>query len=167
MPRPQTKSDLMAEAQTEYESLKNFLETVPAEKMVAPGALGEWSVKDVLAHLIEWQRMFFVWYETGLRGENPVVPAAGYNWGKLPALNQKIFETYCDIPLTEIINNFHAEHRKTIDLVESLTEEELFTRGLFPWMRNNHLGAYIVANTGSHYRWARTEMRKNLKLEKK
>jgi hypothetical protein len=165
MPRPQTKSDLLAEAQAEYESLNRFFETISPEKMVEPGALGEWSVKDVLAHLIEWQRMFFVWYETGLRGENPAVPAAGYNWGKLPALNQKIFEAYRDVPLTEMIDTFHSEHRKTIDLVERLTQEELFTRGLFPWMRNNYLGAYIAANTGSHYRWARTEMRKNLKLE--
>jgi len=30
-------------------------------------------------------------------------------------------------------------------------------------MNQNTLIAYITANTGSHYRWARTEMRKALR----
>jgi hypothetical protein len=46
--------------------------------MVQADKLGQWSVKDTLAHLYEWKQMFFTWYESGLRGENPVLPAPGY-----------------------------------------------------------------------------------------
>jgi len=165
MPRPQTKADLLAEGQREYDALEKFLAPIHAEAMLAPGALGDWSVKDVLAHLLEWQRMFFMWYEAGLTGQTPAVPAPGYNWGQLPALNQAIYETYRDQPLDEVLREFRLEHCKTMDLIESLPEEELFARGRYGWMRNNHLAAYLVANTSSHYRWARTEMKKNLKAK--
>jgi hypothetical protein len=47
--------------------------------------------------------------------------------------------------------------------IESLSEETLFTPGLYPWMNKNTLGAYFVSATSSHYRWARKEMKKGLK----
>ena len=55
MSRPQTKAQLLAESQQEYDALESFLAALTSEQMVQPGALGEWSPKDVLAHLYEWQ----------------------------------------------------------------------------------------------------------------
>ncbi len=163
MPRVHNKSQLLLQTQEEAEALRQFLATLTLEQMNRPGTLGEWSVKDTLAHLYEWQQMFFRWYEAGLRGEKPAVPAEGYKWSQMPALNQAIYERYRDRPLDEIMTAFWESHAKTLELVESLSEETLTTPGLYHWMNKNALIAYVAANTGSHYRWARTEMRKALK----
>jgi hypothetical protein len=162
MPRPHTKTQLLTETQQEAEALRQYISTLTSEQMTQSGALGEWSVKDAIAHLYEWQQMFFRWYEAGLRGETPAVPAEGYNWRQLPALNQAIYERYHEHPLDEIVAAFWDSHAKTLALIESLSEEALTTPGLYPWMNQNALIGYISANTGSHYRWARTEMRKGL-----
>jgi hypothetical protein len=166
MPRPVNKTELLDESKKEYEALEKFLSNLTPDQMTQTHALGEWSVKDVLAHLYEWQQMFFRWYEAGLRGEMPAIPAEGYKWNQLPALNQAIYERYQDYPLADILNNLQASHQKTIALIESLSEDALFAKGLYPWMNDNRLASYLTANTGSHYRWARTEMRKHVMRNK-
>lgn len=167
MPRPTNKPDLLAEALAEYSALEQFLLTLTPEQMIQPLTSGGWSPKDYLAHLYEWQEMFFTWYEGGLRGENPPTPAPGYKWSQLPALNQAIYERFRDLPLEDVLAKFRANHARTVALAESLSESDLFTPGLYPWMRANILSAYISANTGSHYRWALTDLKKALRPGKK
>ncbi len=163
MPRPVSKSQLIEAAEKEYTALEKLLAPLNADQMTCSPAPGEWSIKDVIAHLYEWQQMFFRWYAAGLRGEIPAVPAEGYKWSQLPALNHHIYETYRGLPLEDALRLFRGSHRQTIALIESLTEADLFMRGKYPWMNQNQLSAYFHANTGAHYLWARGEIRKRLK----
>jgi len=162
VPKPTNKNQVIIESQKEYQALEQFLANLTPATMTQPGALGSWSVKDVLAHLLEWQQMFIRWYTAGLRGENPATPAPGYKWSQLPALNQMIYEKYRHWTLDDTLAQFRASHQQTMELLQSLSAEDLFTPGLYPWMRNNKMAAYFTANTSSHYRWARTEMRKGI-----
>jgi hypothetical protein len=65
-------------------------------------------VKDLMAHLVEWEQMFLGWYRAGLRGENPQTPAPGYTWGweSLHKLNDKIYRHYRRAPLAEVRSLF-------------------------------------------------------------
>jgi len=166
MPRPNTKTLLLEESQKEYAALEQFLNTLTPQQMTEPGALRDWSVKDVLAHLLEWQQMTLGWYNAGLCGEKPILPAPGYKWSEIPALNQAIYEKHQPAPLEEIVERFRASHRQVMELLHSLSDEQLFTPGQYAWTQNNTLGTYFVSNTSSHYRWARTEMRKQIKKRK-
>ena len=167
MSRPTTKPALLAEMTGEREALEKLLATLTPEQMTEPGALGDWSVRDVLAHLIEWEQMGLGWYAAGLCGENPATPAQGYNWGQLPALNRMIFKKHHDRELGEVLEQFQVSYRQTLDLVQNLPEQDIFKRGLYPWMNQNSLAAYIHANGGAHYRWAREGIRKGLRAREK
>jgi len=96
---------------------------------VHPGIVGEWSVKDVLAHLTEWQQMVLGWYHAGQAGETPALPAPGFKWSELPALNQAIYEKHLDRPLPAVLEEFRTAYRQVTAWVESLSEEDLFTPG--------------------------------------
>jgi hypothetical protein len=48
-------------------------------------------------------------------------------------------------------------------LAESLSEEQLFTKGMYPWVGGSVLGSYFVSCLSSHYDWAM----KKLKAHKK
>ena len=165
MPRPHTKSLILSESKKEREALDDFLATLTPEQMTEPGMLGEWSVKDVLAHLYEWEQMMLGWLATGQRGETPRVPAKGYKWSQLPALNAEIREKHSGRSLDEILKLYYDSYKQVMDTIESLSEETLFTPGLHPWMNKNTLGAYFVSCTSSHYRWARKEMRKGVRAK--
>jgi uncharacterized protein (TIGR03083 family) len=163
MPRPLTKHQLLSESQKEYEALEQFLSTLSPAQMTQPGMLGDWSAKDVLAHLYEWEQMVLGWLAASQRGENPHVPAEGYKWSQLPALNEIIREKHSSRSLDEILTLFRDSYSQVTQTIEALSEDALFTPGLYPWMNKNTLGAYFVSATSSHYRWARKEMKKGLR----
>lgn len=163
MPKPTTKQALLEETKTERAALEKLLATLTPHQMTQPGVMGEWSVKDVLAHLIEWEQMFLGWYAAGMRGEKPPTPAEGYNWGQLPALNKAIYKKHRERSLEDVFQQFQASYQQTLALVESLPGDDLFVRGLYSWMNQNNLAAYIHANGGAHYKWARDGIRKGLR----
>ncbi len=163
MPRPFTKDQILQESKKEHENLEKLLAGLTEEQMTQPGVVGEWAVKDVLAHLYEWEQMVMGWLGASQRGETPAVPGQGFKWSQLPALNQRIYETYRALPLTEVLEMYRASHQKVTETIQSLPEEMLFKPGLYPWMNKNTLAAYFVSCTSSHYRWAAKEIRSGLK----
>lgn len=165
MPRPTSKTDLLAAINQERGALEATLETLTPAQMVEPGVVGEWSVKDVLAHLIEWEQMVLGWYRAGLHGEIPELPAPGYKWNQTPQLNQMIYEKHRDRPLDEVIEQFQASHREILGVIHELSNEKLFTAGQYAWAGKNTIGTYFVSATSSHYLWAGKEIRKGLKAK--
>jgi nicotinamidase-related amidase len=163
MPKPTNKQQLLDEAQKKYEALGRQFASFTPEEMVRPGVIGTWSIKDILAHLLEWQRMLMDWYEAELRGETPAVPAEGYNWSQLSALNQAIYERCRDAALDDVRSQLDTSHRHMLDVVASLSEEELFTPGRYAWIGINTLASYVNSCAGAHYRWARTGIRRGTK----
>jgi len=165
MPRPHTKDLVISESKKEREALDKFLSTLSPEQMSEPGILGDWSVKDVLAHLYEWEQMVLGWLDASQRDETPAVPAEGYKWNQLPALNEAIRQNHSSRFLDEILKMYNDSHRQIMETIESIPEEKLFTPGLYLWLNKNTLGAYFVSCTSSHYRWARTRMKKGLRAK--
>jgi hypothetical protein len=166
MPRPTTKHALLETMETERNALEQLLAELSPEEMRAPGIVGEWSVKDVLAHLLEWEQRVLRWHAAGLKGKVPVIPSEEFNWAQLPQLNQQIFEKHRDRPLADIQKEFKSSYKKIQKTIQGLSEEDLFTRGRYSWTRNNTLGAYFISNTSSHYHWAINAMKKGLKTKR-
>jgi hypothetical protein len=162
MSKPTTKNQITETAQTERAALEQLLASLTPEQMTQPKVVGDWSAKDVLAHLIEWEQMVIEWYEAGVKGKVPATPSEEYNWGQLPQLNHAIYLKHRDRGLADIQKDFKASHKKIMKTIQKIPEKELFTHGHFAWTRNNTLAAYFVSGTSSHYRWARTSIRKGL-----
>lgn len=166
MPRPTSKAQLLEYSATNYEKLQAEIAKLTPEEMVEAGTVGEWSVKDVLAHLYEWQRMVRSWYAIGKRGENPITPSEAYTWKEIPALNQHIYETYRDIELDNITEKLATSHAETLREIDGMSDEELFTPKIYKWTKSTTLGSYYTSATSSHYDWARKEIRKGMKAKK-
>jgi hypothetical protein len=167
MPRPHTKPLLLSESQKEHDALEEFLATLTPDQMIQEGIVGEWSAKDVLAHLWEWEQMVLTWLATSQQGETPHVPAEGYKWNQLPTLNEEIYQKHHQRTLDEVLSMYQKSYQQVMETIEGLPEETLFTSGLYPWMNKNTLAAYFTSCTSSHYRWARKEIRKGYRAPKK
>lgn len=164
--RPEDKTTILAQIKTERRKLEETLAGLTLEEMERPGVNGDWAVKDVLGHLLEWEQMFLGWYAAGLRGETPELPAPGLNWSakSLSILNQRIFATHRHRPAADILLDFHASYEKTLKAIEGMTEEEIFRGGYYGWLREKEmLAGYIRANTYKHYEFGRRLIRRWLK----
>jgi hypothetical protein len=162
MPKPATRKDLLMEMDKQYSALMALVDSLDASACEQP-VVGEWAVKDVLAHLTAWQSLFMGWHESGLRGETPSMPASGYKWSQTPALNQAIYAAHCRESLAEARAGFEASHQRVTAFVNALSNEDIFERGRYPWTQQNALSTYLIPATSSHYHWALTEIRKGLK----
>lgn len=162
MARPTTKTDLLRMAEENYAALMDLVNSFSdAEREgTFPFEDRDRNVRDVLAHLYEWQVMMEIWYTDGMAGKTPVTPAPGYTWKTTPELNQVIWQKYQDTTLAEIEKMLAASHKKMLTMIEKHTNEELFARKQYGWTKTTTLGAYFVSATSSHYDWAIKKLKK-------
>lgn len=167
MPRPKSRDELLTQSREDYDKLITYLDTLTPEQIIEPGTVGEWSAKDVVAHLTAWSTMFMGWYRVGEEGGTPAIPAQGYTFKQTPALNQRIYEEHRDQPLDEVLGELHAAHKTAMALIERLSNEHLFTPKVYKWTKSTTLGSYAVSATCSHYAWALKEIRKGFRAKAK
>lgn len=163
MPKPTTREALLNEIHEEREKLQALLDSIPAEVFTSKAVQGEWTAKGVVSHLIAWEQMVILWVKSGYEGKTIPVPAEGFKWNQLPALNDKIFRDHRDDSMDVVMAEFQRSYKQTLDLLNSIPEKDLFTPGLHKWQNKNTLAAYFKSCTSSHYQWARKEIRKGLK----
>jgi hypothetical protein len=156
------KRPLLAEIQRERTALDATLALLSPRDMTRPGVTrGGWSVKDVLAHLVEWQQMNLGWYAAGLRGEKPAMPAPGFTLRDLPRLNARIYRKHHRRSLRVVLDDYQTYHARVTELIEALPDEDLITLGRYSWTGPSWtLSDYLRASTAAHYLWARTRIRR-------
>jgi hypothetical protein len=163
------KKDLLSEIQRERIALDDTLAFLSARQMTMPGVTrGGWSVKDVLAHLVEWQQMNLDWYAAGLRGEKPAMPAPGYTLRELPRLNQMIYHKHHRRSLQAVMRDYRFYHERVVELIKTLPDADLVTLGRFSWTGASWtLSDYLRASTAAHYLRARTRIRRWWRAQEK
>lgn len=162
------KAELLKEIDRERKALDSTLAQLAPRQWTRPGVTrGGWSAKDILAHLVEWQKMNLRWYEAGLRGEKPEIPAPGFTLRELPLLNRSIYEMYRKHSLRSVREEYERFHAEVIGLIKSLSDEDLTTLHRYSWTGPSWtLSDYLRASTAAHYLWARTRIRRWIKRER-
>lgn len=163
MTRQMSKDKLLERIRVEHRRLESNLAKLSQEEILQPGVIGQWSVKDILAHLVDWEQRCMDWIEVSFRGETPETPAPGMTWRDLDILNQQIFEKHRNRALGEVLDEFHSSYQAMLKRVESISEEDLTDPHRFGWRAGKPLWKLVAANTYNHYRWAKTEIRKWIK----
>jgi hypothetical protein len=107
--------------------------------------------------------MVMSWHHQGKKGETPAMPAEGYTWRQIPALNQHIYEKHQADTLSIVKQNFKASYQKILELTQSLSEDELFKRSYFSWTGQNNVATYVISGSCSHYDWAYKRIKRGLR----
>ena len=157
--RAKTKKELLNSIRTTREQLEKKFSKLTPKQMVYPGSMGEWSVKDILAHLVDWEQRFIGWYKAGLRGEKPTTPEPGFTWRELPKLNQKGYERHKSDSLDDVLDHYENSYNEIVEIIETMSEQEIFVPKYYKWTGDSSLLPWIAANTSSHYNWARRNIR--------
>ena len=159
MPRPTNQLELLSLAEENYIKLLAFIESLPKSFQIQTYENNELNdrdktISDVICHLHEWHGMMMAWYEVGMSGKKPAIPAEDVTWQTLPILNRRIFEKYQGTELSVAVGLFKKSHIKMMEIIKKHNDEELFTKKKYPWTGTTSLGAYLVSATSSHYDWA-------------
>jgi len=129
MPKPKSKDELTELCQNNFKKLSDLVNSYSEEQlyMEFPKGTMNRNVRDVLAHLHHWHIMMLDWYEIGMKGEKPDMPAKGYTWKTLPDLNKKIWEDYQSTSLEDVKMLLDESYKKVRALITNHTDKEALT----------------------------------------
>lgn len=155
MPRPKSKDELLNLSQSNFKKLNDYVDSFSEDEQNAefPPETMNRNIRDVLAHLHHWHLMMLDWYEVGMKGEKPDMPAKGYTWKTTPALNRWIWEKYSDTDLKKVRKMLNDSYEQLQTVIQAHTNDELFEKKRYKWTGTTSLGSYLVSATSSHYDW--------------
>ena len=165
MPRPTTKSDLIQAANDQFAKLWTLIDEMSDEEKSADIVPNERdkNVRDVLVHLYEWHCLLLNWIQTNTNGKPAPFLPAPYNWKTYPQMNVAFWEKHQSTSYTDAETMLNKTHKEVMALIETFSNEELFSKGTFDWTGTTTLGSYCVSATSSHYDWAFKDIKKALK----
>jgi hypothetical protein len=145
------KTTLLDTIQTEHARFEALIAPLSESQLCSPSLEGQWSVKDIMAHIAVWEQICARWLEEFLRGETPQ-PSERMN------SNNRIYLENRDRSLAEVWELFHAAHQQFLNqvnlLAQAFTEEDLNASHKFAWTESwpgYSLISAIADNSYEHY----------------
>ena len=141
------KTELLAELSAARRAWENLLSGIAPAHMTQPGVCGEWSLKDLIAHI--------AWFENEMAGLLQTRALAGSElWGLPP--DERNTAIYAQNRLRSL-DEVQAESRQTFEqlagLIEALEEDDLLDAGRFADMPPDWQPyALLAENSFEHYR---------------
>lgn len=120
---------------------------LPDAALLEPGVTGDWSVRDVLAHVHTWQEEALAHLPLVAAGGTPPRYAAVH--GGIDAFNARMAERTRDLPLADVRRRLDEGQRRLVALVASAAEDQL--AGETRFRRRLRLGTY--GHYRLHARW--------------
>jgi hypothetical protein len=134
------KHQLIQKLEKGWMALKESYAGLSEAQLLEPGVMGEWSVKDILAHVTTWEEEALSYLPLILSGGRP---PRYRQFGGIDAFNAKMAEQKRDLALPEVLRQLEATHRRLLDYLHSVPEEH-FTQET-PFRHRLRL------DTSSHY----------------
>ena len=90
--------------------------------MIESGAMGNWSVKDILAHVTTWEQEALKVLPLIIKGDRP--PRYSTLYGGIDAFNALMMEQKRSFSLSEVLKQLDETHNRLINYVQSVPEEQ-------------------------------------------
>ncbi|WP_058234545.1 ClbS/DfsB family four-helix bundle protein [Devriesea agamarum] len=178
MPRPTTKVELLSAATSSFTKLTTLWDSLSAEQARKPfpqrfreaGSEAHWRrdtcLRDVVVHLHEWHNLVLTWVAANRNGTPAGFFPAPYTWRNYAGLNELFAVQHRNTTYEHARELLAASHHDIVAVIESFSDEELFTKKYFLWTGTTSLGSYLVSATSSHYEWAAKKTRAYVKALK-
>jgi hypothetical protein len=146
-----TKADALARIAEDREHWRQLVAAVGEEKMEQPGPMGEWTFKDLAAHLTFWQESTIAKLEAGLDQDAPITwPAdltpydpADPEQTDWDPINAWVHEQHRDRPVREVLAEADAVYDRLAATIAALPDADVNTPGHYA-----SLGGKALAEIG-------------------
>jgi hypothetical protein len=163
MAKPRNKAELIAQVEHSRSELAQLLDGISEFDKCQAKTCGEWSIKDVMAHITFWERSVRRWYRDGLISTDVDAPAPGFGWDQVDQLNHSVYEKHQADPLEEVQAAFDRSFAEVSIFINSLGETGLFAEHQYAWLGDFVLIDLVLNNTVDHYQ----EHQKSIRAWKK
>jgi uncharacterized protein DUF1706 len=145
-----TKRQLLEGLDTARANWEALLRQVGPDRMELRGVNGEWSIKDVVAHVTAWDRRSVASLKAVQTGAWPEPPEWPVNLDE-DGVNAWIFAANRGRRVQDALNESRQVFNQLAQALDLVTEQDLTAVGRFGWLAENSLAASIRGNSLEHY----------------
>jgi hypothetical protein len=117
------KSELVSWLQGEYRQWEALLDRVGPDRMDQPGVNGDWSMKDMVAHLTGWNRWLVARMQAAQAGQPEPPPPWPVHLQADDEINAWIYESNRRRSVREILDETHQVFQQLLAVLESLPDD--------------------------------------------
>jgi hypothetical protein len=142
-----SKTQFLSELQDEQAAWEALLSAIDDARMTEPGVAGEWSIKDIIAHLTGWRKRTVSRLQARLRHQPVPAPPWPSHLQTDDEINAWIVASNRDRPLSAILQEDHAVFEQLVDTLNAFPEAALMDPQSFGWLEDQPLnGAVFFAH---------------------
>lgn len=117
------KSELYNWLQAEHQRWEEFLAEINPTQMELAGVAGDWSIKDVVAHLTGWDVWVLARLQAAVRGEPQPAPPWSAQLQTDDEINAWIYESNRAKSVQQVLDESHQVSQQILALVKALPDE--------------------------------------------
>ncbi|MCX6045404.1 MAG: ClbS/DfsB family four-helix bundle protein [Chloroflexi bacterium] len=117
------KAELLHWLQEEYQQWEAFLDQIGPERMDQPGVAGDWSIKDIIAHLTDWQPRQIARLQAAQRGEPAPPPPWPAHLQTDDEINAWIYAANHGRSVREVLDRSQQVFQQLLAAIESLPDD--------------------------------------------
>ena len=122
------REQLLKRLDTAWVALDESYAGLSEAQMTTPGVAGEWSVRDILAHVATWEEEALKYLPLIIAGGRPPRYAS---YGGLDAFNARMTEAKRSLSLADVLAHLAKTHRQLVAYLRIVPEEQFTTETRF------------------------------------
>lgn len=143
-----TGDELLDALEDTREQFLDSIDGLSDEAMQLPGVAGQWSVKDIIAHISRWEAELVKLMWQVAQGTAP--RTAFFTQTSVDETNAAWQKTAQDRPLDQVLADYAAVRKQTIRRIDDFTDEDLNNPRRYNWQRQTPLWEWIANDSFAH-----------------
>lgn len=135
------RAQLLKRLDTAWAALQASYAGLPDSELLEPGVTGDWSIRDIIAHVTWWEEEALAHLPLILAGGKP--PRYSVTYGGIDAFNAQRTEERRDLSLAEVLQRRDDTHRRLIDFLQTVPEDQ--------FVRETRFRRRLRLDTYGHY----------------
>lgn len=135
-----SKQRLLHRLDEAWVAFKDSYAGVSDSQLTEAGVTGDWSVRDILAHVTTWEEEALKYLPLILESGRP---PRYVKYGGIDAFNAAMTERKRGLSVSEVLRQLDDTHRRLVDFVQSVPEEE--------FVRDTRFRRRLRLDTYRHY----------------
>lgn len=149
------KDHILAGLREQFDQWVALLDSLSESQLTTPLEAGEWSIKDIVAHLWAWQQRTIARNEAAAANREPVFSEWPANIdpdkeGSADAINAWIYATYHDQTWASIYHKWKSGFQRFIDTAAAISERDLLDSERFSWLNGYSVAMVVLASYEHH-----------------
>ena len=123
------KQQLLKQLDKAWGAIKESYAGLSDALMTEPGVTGDWSVKDILAHVTTWEEEALKYLPLIVEGGRP--PRYSVKYGGINAFNAQMTQQKRGLSLSDVLKQLDETHRRLIEYIHQAPEEQFTSETRF------------------------------------